>query len=126
MMIYPIELTWDSIRLYLFVLFFLGAGIFHFTNVDYHLSTIPFMPFPKLVVYASGVIELAIAVLLVFDDFRMLTAWGAAIFLVAIFPANIYTAIKPDEVPGVSKQQAYIRLPFQILFVVWVLSLANI
>ena len=44
--------------------------------------------------------------------------------VVAVFPANVHMAIHPDEFPDVpgGRLSLYARLPFQGVFVAWVVS----
>lgn len=125
-MIRVFDLSWEGIRLYLFILFFIVAGISHFLILEFYVKTIPFLPYPKFVIYVTGILEICFAILLLFDEFRESTSWLIAIYLIAIFPANIYTAIKPDAVPQISESIVWIRLPFQLIFIIWILSLRNI
>mgnify|MGYP001501317434 FL=1 len=92
-------------------------GVKHFTNTDFFVAIVP--PIIKLkeeAVLISGVIELTLGVLLLFNQTRRLAAWGIILLLIAVFPANIYLYISDfaRDIIGISKNQALLRLPFQI------------
>ena len=64
-----------------FVWFF-GGGITHFTNADFFIAIVPpWWPWPLLAVYASGVFQVLLAILIVWPKTRSLAGggwWGAA------------------------------------------------
>ena len=101
--------------LYLFV------GIKHFTNPSFFEAIIPpFFVFKEALVYISGFIEVAAAVLLVVKKTRKIGAYIIIGLLIAVFPANIYLYISEiaRDVLGVTKHQALIRMPFQIPLII--------
>jgi len=98
-------------------LLYMIIGVKHFTNTDFFVAIVP--PIIKLkeeAVLISGVIELTLGVLLLFNQTRRLAAWGIILLLIAVFPANIYLYISDfaRDIIGISKNQALLRLPFQI------------
>jgi uncharacterized membrane protein len=45
----------------LFGTFFIAAGVTHFTNRDFFTAIVPpYLPWPVLLVYASGIAEIAL------------------------------------------------------------------
>jgi len=101
--------------LYLFV------GIKHFTNPSFFEAIVPpFFVYKETLVYISGFVEVAAAVLLVVKKTRKIGAFITIGLLIAVFPANIYLYISEiaRDVLGVTKQQALIRMPFQIPLII--------
>jgi uncharacterized membrane protein len=49
----------------LFAAFFIVAGVTHFTNRDFFTSIVPpYLPWPVMLVYVSGVAEMVLGVML--------------------------------------------------------------
>lgn len=77
-----------------FALFFFVAGIMHFVQDDVFAAIVPpMLPFPKLIVWITGLIELVLAVGLVLPKYRKLSGFWLAPYLLAVLPANIYMAM---------------------------------
>jgi uncharacterized membrane protein len=55
--------------------------------------------------------------------FKRSAAWGLVALLLAIFPANVYQAVANIRLGGMMNSRVYQwgRLPFQALFIWWVL-----
>ena len=103
--------------IYTIALFYISAGVTHFTNYDFFEAIVPpVLVFKSEIVYVSGVIEIVLGLLLCFKKTRHQAAWGIVLLLIIIFPANLYLCFYdvPKEALGISKNQAFIRLPFQI------------
>ena len=103
--------------IYTIALFYISAGVTHFTNYDFFEAIVPpVLVFKSEIVYVSGVIEIVLGLLLCFKKTRHQAAWGIVLLLIVIFPANLYLCFYdvPKEALGISKNQAFIRLPFQI------------
>ena len=73
-------------------------------------------------VYATGVLELAIAIALTLPETRRAAGWMAATVLVLFFPANIYAAINHVPMGGHAWGPAYllVRAPLQLAILAWV------
>lgn len=87
-----------------------------------------FVPFKEAVIYISGIIEWGLAILLLFPKTRRKAGISTAIYLVLIFPANIYAAIYDIPAPwseDKSQMVLWIRLLFQPLLIWWVLAVSK-
>jgi len=79
---------------WLLALFFVFAGVAHFTQTDSFAAIVPpALPFKHLIVQITGAMELAFAVGLLIPKWRRMTGWTLSAFLLAVLPANIYMAI---------------------------------
>ena len=75
-------------------LFFFFAGIMHFVKVESFTAIVPpLLPFPKMIVWVTGVMEIAFAIGLLLPKYRKLSGFWLAPFLLAVLPANIYMAM---------------------------------
>ncbi len=109
---------------------FIAAGLLHFVIPKTYESIVPdYLPAHRALVYASGVAEAAGGAGLLSKDatVRKWSAYWLVATLLAVFPANLHMALNPDryeQVPG-GKVALYARLPFQLVFVRWVLKAAK-
>jgi len=92
-------------------------GIKHFINPQYFLNiTPPQIPYKLFVVYFTGLLEILGGLLLLILKTRKIGAYMIIFLLIIVFPANIYLYVSdiPQQLLGISKTQALIRMPFQI------------
>jgi uncharacterized membrane protein len=100
------------------------AGLNHFLNPGFYVRIMPaFMPFHLEIVHLTGLLEVALGLGLLVPASRLgisrLSAWGLIALLIAIFPANINMALKPDLAPSVAPILLWLRLPLQGVLVAW-------
>lgn len=106
--------TFKAVVRVLFAAFFVIAGVTHFTNREFFLSIVPpYLPWPEMLVYVSGVAEIVLGVLLLVPATIRLAAWGMIALMIAVFPANIHMAMNPELYPGTPFAALLIRLPVQ-------------
>ncbi len=109
---------------WLLALFLLVAGTGHFVASEAFLAQVPpWLPAPLVIVYVSGVVELALgAALLLAHRHRVLVGWTVAAFFVVIVPGNISQAVTGTAAFGLETDAArWGRLAFQPVLVVWAL-----
>ncbi len=102
-------------------LLYVTVGIKHFTNTDFFVAIVPpIINWKEEAVLISGVFEVILGVLLLFNPTRKLAAWGIILLLISVFPANIYLYVSETarEMLSVSKGQALFRIPFQIPLII--------
>ncbi len=99
-----------------------AVGALHFVNPEPFARIVP-PPLPAhAAVYASGVFEILGGLGLLVPKTRRFAAWGLIALYVAVFPANIYMAlngIQLDPAHPAPEWAAWLRLPFQALFIAW-------
>jgi uncharacterized membrane protein len=108
----------------LFGPFFVFAGLMHFVIPDTYESIVPrYLPRRRELVYASGVAEIAGGAGVLHRRTRRVASWWSVATLIAVFPANVNMALNPDryKVPG-GALALWLRLPVQIVFVLWALA----
>ena len=108
-----------KVLIYVYVIFFIGAGVNHFLNPQFYDAIVPqFIPFPRLVHQITGVLEIIIPLFLL-TRFRKEAALIMIIFLILIYGANLYIWVNnlPYGRTYFSNQQHFIRLLLQILYI---------
>lgn len=88
-----------------------------------------FLPLKEEAVYLTGIVEFILAILLLIPKTRRKTGIVTAVYLVLIFPANIYAAVKGIPAPGAEEANTpllWVRLLFQPLLIWWVLAVSKV
>ncbi|MCJ0929787.1 hypothetical protein MST22_01255 [Virgibacillus halodenitrificans] len=115
-----------KIALYLFAALFILAGIGHFLLDSFFIAAMPeWVPFRTAIVYVSGVVEILLAITLLNPFTRKPAGVFIAIFLVLVFPVNIYMAFTPEK-SSVSEYALWLRLPLQFVLIWWVLKVRDV
>ena len=111
------------ILLWLMAAFYAFAGYNHLMNPDFYLAIMPpGLPNPEWLNLLSGLAEIVLGVFVLEPRVRVFAAWGIIALLIAVFPANMYAALEnvgPDGPGSGAGGLAYVRLPFQALFMLW-------
>jgi uncharacterized membrane protein len=108
--------------LVLFASMFVVSGLAHFFFPESYLRIMPpWMPWAKPLVWISGAAEIAGGVGLMIPPTRRVAAYGLVALLLAVFPANLYTAAAHVPFHGLLGRGwlQWLRLPFQIPLIVW-------
>ncbi len=102
------------------VLLYLAAGINHFIHPQYYIQIMPpWIGWHKELVFITGLLEIIIALLLVFIPTRRIAAYGLIVFLIAVFPANVQMMLNYWKENNSLLWLSIIRLPLQILLIWW-------
>lgn len=98
--------------------FMILGGITHFITPEMYF---PFFPdaFPKaIIVYASGVLEVAIGVGVFIKRWSVYSIKAILILMILFLPLHVIDVFKDNPAIG-SKLLAYIRLPLQFVLIYW-------
>ena len=110
---------------WVFAVFFFAAGILHFVEIDSFAAIVPsVLPFPKAIVWITGVMELVLAVGLALPKYRKRAGFWLGPYLLAVLPANIYMAMNniPLGEAVASPTALWIRVALQfplIALILW-------
>ncbi|HKC69700.1 MAG TPA: MauE/DoxX family redox-associated membrane protein [Bacteroidia bacterium] len=108
------------VLLYIMVALYVAAGIYHFVNPRMYQKIMPtYLPWHMPLIYISGVLEIAFALLLLPESTRPVAAWLVIGLLVAIFPANIQMAVNWWQRQNPKLWIAILRLPLQAVLIYW-------
>jgi uncharacterized membrane protein len=113
---------------YLLAVLFVAAGALHLLFPEPYTKIIPpFLPMPGLLVFISGIAEIAGGAGLLVPKLQRPAAYGLVLLLLAVFPANIYMAVAHVQFPGFlgTSWAQWLRLPLQIPIIWWALQFAK-
>jgi len=104
----------------------LFTGTSHFYLIKGMVLMMPdFLPAKLALVYVTGLIEIILGLGLLFEKTRKISSLLLILFLIAVLPANVVTALKHVNIqaadftgPGLS--YLWFRIPLQLLFIGWV------
>lgn len=113
-----------KISLVLLVILYVSAGVNHFMNPQSYIAIIPpYLPYPSFINLASGMVEIALGILLIFSATRRVAAIGIVILLALFIPAHIYMIQKGgciNETICWPAWAAWVRLfPLQFILMWW-------
>ena len=113
---YSLLENFKPLTIYVMSIMYIFIGIRHFTDPQYFLDIVPpQLPFKLFLVYFTGLIEVVGGVAILAPKTRKAGAYLLILLLVSVFPANIYLYVSetPQNLLGISKIDALIRMPFQ-------------
>ncbi len=101
---------------------FTAAGANHFIHAAFYQRMIPpGFPSPPMLVFISGICEIAGGIGLLVSSLRPWAGWGLIALLLAVFPANVYMAIHSERFTDLHLPAwcYLLRLPLQPLAMGW-------
>ena len=105
---------------WVFGILFALAGANHFVHTEFYVSIMPpYLPWHTALVYASGVFEVVLGLMLLFRRVERLAAWGMIALIVAVTPANVQMALHPELYPDYSPAALWARLALQGVLIAW-------
>jgi uncharacterized membrane protein len=115
----PAFATWqasarDALSL---MLAFTGVSHFTFMKEDFVRMMPPSIPWPRAMVYVTGVCEIAGAVGLLLPECRRAAAYALVAFFLAVLPANVHAARAGVTLRGKTATSLWLRIPMQVLFI---------
>jgi uncharacterized membrane protein len=107
-----------SRRRYGTVLFWTLAGSLHFLAPKFYEAIVPppLDRYKREVVVASGLAELAGGMAILPRSTRRLARGWLLATLVAVYPANVYMALRPERFRSIPRSLLWLRLPVQGFF----------
>ena len=109
-------------RVFLALLFIVASSMHFITDVELKIIP-PSLPLRREALYITGIFEFVGGIGLFIPRFQRAASWGLVVLLVAIFPANLYHAIKNIQLGGILNSPFYhvVRLPLQAVLIWWAL-----
>ena len=102
------------------VMAFAASG--HFVQTEPMSQMLPpWVPMRVPIIWATGVLELAIAAALLVPRLARLNGTFLIVYLILIFPSNVYAAVERVPMGGHAMGPKYLwaRAPLQLILIVW-------
>jgi uncharacterized membrane protein len=98
---------------------FLFTGASHFSSLKHDLAAMIPPPFTGalLLIYVTGLLQIAGAIGLMAARTRRWAAWCLAAMLVGLFPANVYAAINGLTLGNAGASSLWVRAPLQLFWI---------
>lgn len=99
-----------------------SVGVLHFVAPRPFVGMVPAaLPAPLVLVYVSGVAEIAGGLGLFVPRLRRAASWGLVALYIAVFPANVNMAVNDLPLGDYHPSPAalWARLPLQLVFIAW-------
>ncbi|RDC56083.1 DoxX family membrane protein [Pedobacter chinensis] len=112
-----------KIFLWIYALFYVLAGCNHFVSTKVYYAIMPgWLPAHEFLIYLSGAFEIILGILLIFSKTRKLASLLIILMLIAFIPVHVYMVEIAPFILGkiyITPFIAWMRLPFQLLFIGW-------
>lgn len=110
--------TFKTVLTYLMAAFMVYGGVNHFLKPAMYLPFIPdFLP-ADFINYGSGLLEIILGIGLLIPKFRYKASFGVLVLMLIFLPLHIIDVF--TDVPAIgSHDAALIRLPVQLIFILW-------
>ena len=99
---------------------FIWIGVAHFKDPQKFVEIVPaILPFPLLLVYISGGMEIAGGLAIIYPETRIIAGRLLALFLIGVYPANLYMWTHDVAFNGTtfSTQAHILRLVAQLVLI---------
>ena len=107
---------------------FVWIGIAHFKDPQKFVEIIPaFLPFPLFLAYLSGAMEIGGGLAIIYPETRVLSGRFLALFLIGVYPANLYMWTNDVAFNGTTftTSQHILRMIAQLVLIVLALYLSG-
>jgi uncharacterized membrane protein len=116
-----------KVSIILMTLLYVVAGLYHFLNPGFYLKIMPrYIPFHLFFVYATGVIEIILGILLLIKKYQKKAAWLIVIMLIAFLPVHIQMLQDAWISFNIKFISAALRLPLQFVLIYWTYKTFNL
>lgn len=107
-------------HLYVMATLYIVAGLLHFIKPRIYLRIMPrYLPNHRLLVYLSGIIEIILGSLLLFEKTQLLSCYLIIAMLAAFLLVHFYMLKGEKEAAGFPKWLLILRIPIQFLLMYW-------
>ena len=104
------------------VVWFVGGGIGHFVLTSMFTSIVPpWIPFPREMVYLTGVLEIVGALALLYKPLRHIAGGCLIALTICVTPVHIQMLIEAEKYEQLGSVALWARLLFQpvLIWIIW-------
>ncbi|HMB64369.1 MAG TPA: hypothetical protein VKN36_14920 [Eudoraea sp.] len=99
---------------------YLLAGVMHFIKPKTYMRIIPgYLPWPRLLVYLSGISEIVLGIGLCFAEIRDLSIYGILLMLTIFLSVHVSMITEVNTRQGIPLWILILRLPLQGVLMYW-------
>jgi uncharacterized membrane protein len=111
--------TWQLATAVALAVMFLFTATSHFAPMKEDLiKMVPHgLPYPRQIVFVTGVLEILGAIGLLIPATRIAAGSCLAVLLIALFPGNVHAALKHIPLRGKRPTPLWMRLPMQFIWI---------
>jgi len=82
---------WGKVSLWILVVFFVMAGLWHFIDAPSYYPLIPYyLPFPKVINFVSGALEVVLGLSMLYLVWRKWAGWALIVLMILFIPSHIH------------------------------------
>lgn len=108
-------------------LLYIAAGINHFLNPRFYINIMPaYLPAHAMLVSLSGICEILLGTMLLFNATRKAAAWLIVCMLIVFFTVHIDMVIKNYPGQGKLFWISVLRLPLQFVLIRWACKVRHV
>ena len=110
----------SSWLLYVMPLLYVVAGVMHFIKPKIYMRIMPrYLPHHKLLVYASGIVEIGLGIALCIPALKVIAVYGIIAMLFVFLLVHFYMLSGEKASAGVPKWILVLRIPLQFGLMYW-------
>ena len=107
-------------HLYLMAAIYILAGTLHFIKPKIYLRIMPrYLPFPKSLVFLSGLAEIVLGIGLCFKETKNFAIYMIILMLAIFLLVHFYMLSSDKAAAGFPKWALLLRLPLQFVLMFW-------
>ena len=107
-------------HLYLMAAIYILAGTLHFIKPKIYLRIMPkYLPFPKSLVFLSGLAEIVLGIGLCFKETKNFAIYMIILMLTVFLLVHFYMLSSEKAAAGFPKWALLLRLPLQFVLMFW-------
>lgn len=115
-------LNWRRAALALVFIWFFFGGLGHFVWLRTYASVVPpWMPYPELTAWLTGITDIAGAIGLLWPRTRRIAAYALILYCFCVWPVHFDMIAQADRYRGVGLPLLWLRLLFQpiLMVIIW-------
>lgn len=116
---------WRLAGLVVVFAWFMLGGVGHFALTEMFTSVAPpYVPYPREVVWATGICEIVGALALLSTRLRRVAGLALIVFAICVTPVHVEMLLHPERYPKLGEAVLWLRLLAQpvLIWIIWVVT----